>query len=89
MTTERATTATEDLQAEIEHRLADLQQLRDRIRLKIHLAAMDARDAWARLEPQLDELESRAEKATGNAAHRLHQDVDRLRRSFTELLERL
>ena len=86
MNTERATTAAEDLQAEIDLRWADLQQLRDRIRLKIHLGAMDARDAWKRLEPKLDELEARAENATGKAAHAIRRDLDELRQSFGEFL---
>jgi hypothetical protein len=87
--TERATTAAEDLQSEIDHRRADLQQLRDRVRLKIHLGAMDGRDVWKKLEPRLAELEIRAEKATVQAAKSLREDFDELRRSFGELLTRL
>lgn len=35
-----------------------LQTLRDEVRLKIHLAGMDAKDEWNRLEQKMPELES-------------------------------
>ena len=37
--------------------IADLTALRDEIKLKIHLAEMDAKDAWKKLEPRLEAIE--------------------------------
>lgn len=34
--------------------VADLEQERDELRLKMHLAKEDAKDEWAKLEPKLD-----------------------------------
>ena len=43
--------------------LEDVQQLRDEIKLKLHLASMDAKDQWSQLEAQLQELEDEAKHA--------------------------
>jgi hypothetical protein len=51
---------TTDLKNEIEKSLGLLRTLRDEVRLKIHLAGMDARDEWNTLEPQLVEIERKA-----------------------------
>jgi hypothetical protein len=39
-----------------------MRTLRDEVRVKLHLAGMDARDEWNRLEPRLVELERTADK---------------------------
>lgn len=41
----------------VDHDLEELQRLRDEIRLKIHLAGMDAKSTWKELEPRVDKLE--------------------------------
>lgn len=43
----------------------DLHRLADEIRVRIHLAGMDAKDAWQKLEPKLREFERKAEASTG------------------------
>lgn len=50
-------TTTQNLKATLAKELGDLAQLRDEIRVKVHLAGLDARSAWQQLEPRLDELE--------------------------------
>ena len=65
--------------------VGELQTLRDEIKLKLHLASVEGRDAWNRLEPQLDDFERRM----GNAAE---ATVGELRNAGSELktsLERL
>jgi hypothetical protein len=41
-----------------------LERLRDEVRLDMHLARMDARDQWKKLEPQLVQAEKLAEHVT-------------------------
>jgi hypothetical protein len=55
-------TAPEDkrLRARLDAQLDELTQMRDEIRVKLHLAGMDAKDAWKDLEPKLDKLEHEA-----------------------------
>lgn len=50
-------TTTENLRANLERDLAELARLRDEIRVKVHLAGLDAKSAWKGLEPRLDQLE--------------------------------
>ena len=60
----------------------DVKALADEVRLKIHLAGMDLRDEWARLEPQLD-------RAAGNAAVVSGEVLSDLKKRLTELRQRL
>ena len=53
-----------DIKAEIDKTLNQMRTLRDEVRLKVHLAGMDAEDEWAKLEPQLQAAEQIAEDAT-------------------------
>lgn len=48
--------------------LRELRTLRDEVRLKIHLASMDRRDAWERLRPEVDRVANRLEIAFEEAA---------------------
>lgn len=53
-------TTTENLKQNLNQDLAELARLRDEIRVKVHLAGLDAKSAWKALEPRLDELEREA-----------------------------
>jgi hypothetical protein len=57
-------TNSEQLQTDIKKAITQLRTLRDEARVKIHLASMDARDAWDKLQPKLVEAEVAAEKAS-------------------------
>lgn len=59
-----------------------LRRMADEIHIKIHLAGMEAKDAWNELEPKLRELEQRAEAATTDV-------LDDLRERMSKLLERV
>jgi hypothetical protein len=47
----------------------DLRTLRDEVRLKVHLAAMDVKQDWQKLEPQVDQFISGAMAVTTEAAN--------------------
>lgn len=52
------------LEASVEQVLADLEQVTDEIRVKLHLAGSDAKDAWNdKLEPRLFEARVHAREA--------------------------
>lgn len=59
-----------------------LQQLRDEIRLKLHLASMDAKVEWDRLEPQVEHALSTIDSVA-------RETVDDLKKRMTELRIRL
>ncbi|GMV11915.1 MAG: hypothetical protein HS104_38240 [Polyangiaceae bacterium] len=53
-------TTTENLKRNLNQDLTELLRLRDEIRVKVHLAGLDAKSAWKALEPRLDQLEREA-----------------------------
>lgn len=68
---------------------AELRQLRDELRVKLHLAEMDARTAWERFEPRLAELERRAETAAEVAARAVQTTVEELKGKLGQLREEM
>lgn len=48
-----------DLHDEIEKAVRQLEQQRDELRLKLHLAGAEARDEWDRIERQIGDLRAR------------------------------
>lgn len=61
-------------------------QLRDEIRLKVHLASLDAKEKWQALEEQVQSLEHRVANdggslvdATANLARDLKQSLESFR----------
>jgi hypothetical protein len=51
---------TDDLKDDLKKGLSVLQTLRDEVRVKLHLAGMNAKDQWKSLEPHLAEIEQAA-----------------------------
>jgi hypothetical protein len=52
-----------DVREEIERLVRRLEQQRDELRLKMHLAKADGRDEWNRLERQWEEVRPRVAQA--------------------------
>ena len=79
--------------AELNHNLTgaldDLVQLRDEIRVKVHLAGLDARTEWGRLEPRVDELEGKARGALDKAAGEVAQGTREALDEVIEAMKRL
>jgi uncharacterized protein YhaN len=71
---------TNELKNEIEKSLAQMQALRDEVRLKLHLAGMDAKDEWRKLEPQLADVERAAGNLTDVTRHAVEDAVKRLKK---------
>ena len=71
--------ATEDLATEMRKALDEVRTLRDEAKLKLHLATMDARDAWARLEPKIDAAEREASRASAAALREVEATAKKLR----------
>lgn len=57
--------STNELRKDVDRAMNDLEQLADEVRVRIHLAELDARDAWEKkLEPRLFEARVHAKEAT-------------------------
>jgi len=61
-------------QTDVKEVIASLERMRDEIKLKIHLAAADARDEWDELEKKLRHLRGKA-NAIGRVAEDAAGDV--------------
>jgi hypothetical protein len=74
-----------DLKQGIDETLFELEKLSDQIRLKMHLASMDARDSWTKLEPRLDEARAHAKEA-GEASQKAVADIFAAFKTFGDSL---
>lgn len=75
----------EQLKNDIKGGLRDLATLKDEIRVRLHLASMDLKDEWKKLEPRLHEVEQAAEKVSEATRAALHDAVDRLKKLRSRL----
>ena len=58
--------------------LAELKRAFEQVKLKLHLAGMDVREAWKGVEPRLDELEAKVVAAGQDAARDLASSFEQL-----------
>ena len=75
-----------ELEQDIQKGLDMMRTLRDEVRLKVHLAEMDAKDEWNKLEPHLLDLEQSAKdltEATKNAVTNAVQRLSKLKSSLS------
>jgi lipid II:glycine glycyltransferase (peptidoglycan interpeptide bridge formation enzyme) len=69
-----------DLKNEMKKGVDLLRTLRDEIKVKVHLAGMDAKDQWAKLEPELSKVERAAEQATESSKKLMDEALNRLKK---------
>lgn len=79
----------EQLRSESQKVMSELQTLRDEIKLKLHLANADGKDAWNRLEPQLFQFEQRVGQAAGETLDELKAAGDELKTNVLKLYQSL
>jgi len=65
---------TNELKNEFKKSLSYLQTLRDEVRVRLHLANMELKDQWNRLEPHLADVEKKAANAS-EASRQLIDDA--------------
>ena len=68
-----------DLKNEMKKGVDLLKTLRDEIKVKLHLAGMDAKDQWSKLEPELSKVERAAEQATESSKKLMDEALSRLK----------
>lgn len=69
---------TNDLKNELKKSLTQLQTLRDEVRVKLHLANMDLKDQWNKLDPYIADVERKAGEATEASRTLLNEAVKKL-----------
>jgi len=67
----------------------DLRRIADEVRLKLHLAGMEARDRWRSIEPRLVELEHKIERGGEKAADVVGDQLSSLTGALRDFAEAL
>jgi hypothetical protein len=77
---------TESMKESLQGALAELETLRDEIRVNLHLAGMDLRDEWKSLEKRLPDRKAaeRFKDATKEAVESLTREVREFKRRLHE-----
>ena len=73
-------TTAADLKDEVKKGLEQLTTLRDEVRVRLHLAGMEVKDEWNKLEPHLFDVEQSAKEATEASRRAIGEAVDRLKK---------
>lgn len=68
----------DELKAELKKGLGRLQTLRDEVKVKIHLASMNVKDQWKKLEPGIEEVEKAAHDISEKSRGALSDALKRL-----------
>jgi predicted nucleic acid-binding Zn-ribbon protein len=74
-----------DLKTELKKGLSQLQTLRDQVRMRLHLANMDLKDQWNKLEPHLADVEKKAADASEASRNLLNEAVKKLEKFHSSL----
>jgi hypothetical protein len=74
-----------ELKKELEKGLAKLETLRGEVKVRLHLAGMDLKDQWNKLEPQLEKVEKKAGEVSEEAKTLLNEAVTKLEKLRSSL----
>jgi hypothetical protein len=69
-----------ELKDDMKRGLEHLQALRDEVRVRLHLAGMQARDEWNKLEPHLLEVEHAAREVSEASRRAVAEAVESLKK---------
>ena len=79
----------ERLQKELRELSDEIRTAADELRVKAHLAGMEVKQAWNKLEPRVHEFEERFDRAAGTAADEVKKLGKDLKTQLGELKKRL
>jgi hypothetical protein len=82
-------TVKEDATKALENMRDELVELRDVVRLKLHLGGMDLRDRFEAIEPDVRAFERRAEQATEDVGKELREGFVHLKRALERIRDEL
>jgi len=73
--------ANNELKTQVQDSVQRIRQLRDEIRIDLHLASLDAKDRWRTLEPKLEDAE-RFGREISEASKSALQEISRSYEEF-------
>lgn len=75
-----------ELKTELEKSVAVLQTLRDEVRVRLHLAGMEAKTQWNDLEPKVEDAVGRAKREVTEATKTVVTETTSAVKKFREAL---
>jgi hypothetical protein len=81
------TRTTQELKQHLHDSMGLLKTLRDEIRVELHLAGMEAKERWKKIEPRFEEAEKFAVAATHASKQALENTVETFK-SFKDSLKK-
>ena len=76
----------EEVRRNFESILAELQKVRDEIRVRIHLAGMELKDTWNALESRIEQIERQGSE---EVTQKVRAAAEELRDAFRALRDKL
>ncbi len=73
---------------ELDHLVEELTRMRDELRLKLHLAGMDVKKGYEKIEPEIFSAEQKVKRATEETAHEVKAKLHELRTKLEGLRDR-
>lgn len=67
----------------------DLRRAADELRVQMHLASMDAKDAWTTLEPKLLDFEKQFEEKAQEAADGAESELEKLGKEIEDGIDKI
>jgi hypothetical protein len=74
-----------ELKEDLKRGLAHIQTLRDEVKVRLHLASLDVKEEWNKLEPHLLDVEKAAREATEASRRAVGDAVEKLKKIRKEL----
>jgi predicted nucleic acid-binding Zn-ribbon protein len=82
-------TVTDDANKALRTMRDELVELRDVVRLKLHLGSMDLKDRFHAVEPDVRAFEHRAEQATADVSQEVREGFVHLKRALERIRDEL
>ncbi len=78
-----------DLREQVQKTLAEVETLRDDVKLHVHLARLDLQKVWNEIDPEYTRIRAAARDATGRTLEALHGALVEVRKQLSTLREKL
>ena len=78
----------EKTKSEVEHLVDELTRMRDQMRVKLHLASMEIKERYSKIDEEIFEAEQKAKRATEETAHEIKARLRDLRTRLEGLRDR-
>ena len=84
-TTTTNKTPTAEVRKELDAMVLELEKMRDEVRVKLHLAGMDLKTAWDKLDPEYLRLRDGVRDAKDDTVHAMRDAMAEIRKGFSTL----